>query len=53
MCSIDGSADRPREEAILGVHMGRPIVTDGKFVALLYKRTCEAIELLFGMVNGV
>jgi len=30
---LDGGGDRRREGAVLGLNMGRPIVTNGDFVA--------------------
>jgi len=39
MCSVYGSVDRPTEKENFVVDMGRPIVTDGEFVALL----CENV----------
>jgi len=30
---LDGGGDRRREEAVLWVNLGRPIVTNGEFVA--------------------
>jgi len=30
---LDGGVDRRREWVVLGVNLGRPIVTNGKFVA--------------------
>jgi len=46
---LNFGGNRRSEGAVLGVNLGRPIVTNGDFVALL----CGAIELSFGVVNGV
>jgi len=41
----------PRQGAVLGVNVGRLIVTNGDFVSCV--KVCTAIELLFRLVSGV
>jgi len=48
---LDFGGDRRKEGAVLAVNLGRPIVTNGDFVASLCGST--AIELSFGMVRAV
>jgi len=52
MGQVVGVGDCPREGAILGVDMGRPLVT----VRTLWRNCAkvrEAIEMPFGMLSGV
>jgi len=41
---LDGGGDRPREGAVLGVNLGRPIVTNGAFATCSSQITCCNIE---------
>jgi len=45
---LDGGGERRREGAVLGVNLGRPIVTNGPLL-----RSCAAIELSFRTVSWV
>jgi len=38
---LDGSGDRRREGAVLGVNLGRPIVTNGAFATQLFSNYFE------------
>jgi len=40
---LDGSGDHRREGAVLGVNLGRPIVTNGAFVAQYCARAKRAL----------
>jgi len=49
---LDGGCDRQREETVLGVNLGHPILVNGDFVASCAE-VCKLIELSFGVVSGV
>jgi len=50
--ALDGGGDRRRRWVSFGVNLGRPIVTDGDFVAYLCG-VRAVIELSFGVVSRV
>jgi len=49
---LDGAAYRRRGMGILGVNVGRPIITNGVCIASCVE-VRKPIELLFGLVSGM
>jgi len=49
---VYGDGDHQKGRAVLGVNLGRPIVTNGDLLCS-YVEVGEPIELSFGVVSGV
>jgi len=61
MGALDGGGDRQREGAVLGVNLGRPIVTNGAFATrssqisyiFVVLRSVHTIHLILGLRNNL